>query len=172
MYAHQNLIKYRDLKPSSIFVSGKGWAKPVNFGTAKPLTGEQIDNASATGLLTIAYASPEQGERAFSGGLLSRIEPDPILKQLKRLPGDLNLIVRKAIAPELSDRYSSVEQFSEDIRRHQAGESVLGHPESATYRATKFIRRNRLAVAAAGWPRFGRLSELCAPKEAAEARLQ
>ena len=51
--------------------------------------------------------------------------------------------------PELADRYLSVEQFSEDIRRHQAGESVLGHPESATYQATKFIRRNRLAVAAA-----------------------
>lgn len=126
MYAHRNLIVYRDLKPSNILVSGKGLAKLLNFGTAKLLAGEQIDNGSATGLLTVAYASPKQGERAFSVGLLSRMEPYPISKQLKRLPGDLDLIVRKAMPPELADRYSSVEQFSEDIGRHQAGEPVPG----------------------------------------------
>jgi non-specific serine/threonine protein kinase/serine/threonine-protein kinase len=46
--------------------------------------------------------------------------------------------------PEL--RYQSVEQFSEDIRRHLVGLPVIARPVTFSYRLSKFVRRNRIAV--------------------------
>lgn len=172
-YAHQNLIVHRDLKPGNILVSTLGTPKLLDFGTAKLLNSEHFDNATSAGLLTVSYASPEQlrGEtattlsdiyslgvilyellsdrKAFTSGLISRLDPEAESKQLTHLHGDLDLIVRKAMAPLPADRYSSVEQFAEDIRRYQTGKAVLAHPESSAYQARKFIRRNRLPVTAA-----------------------
>ena len=60
---------------------------------------------------------------------------------------------RQHRAPGLSKeperRYQSVEQFSEDIRRHLEGRPVLARKDTIGYRAAKFIRRNKAVVAAA-----------------------
>jgi serine/threonine protein kinase len=68
-----------------------------------------------------------------------------------RIPhsGDLDNIVLKALKKEPGRRYSSVEQFSEDIRRHLSDLPVLARPDTLRYRATKFVNRNRIAVFAA-----------------------
>lgn len=68
----------------------------------------------------------------------------------KRLRGDLDNIVLTALRKEPERRYQSVEQFSEDIRRHLEGLTVSARSDTFLYRSAKFIRRNRLAVAAAG----------------------
>jgi non-specific serine/threonine protein kinase/serine/threonine-protein kinase len=65
------------------------------------------------------------------------------------LRGDLDNIVRMAMRKETARRYRSVEQFSEDIRRHLAGRPVVAQPDTLSYRAAKFLRRNRLGVSAA-----------------------
>ena len=65
------------------------------------------------------------------------------------LRGDLDNIVLKAMRKETARRYRSVEQFSEDIRRHLAGHPVIARPDTLSYRAGKFWQRNKLAVAAA-----------------------
>lgn len=71
-------------------------------------------------------------------------------KKLRRaLSGDLDNIVLKALKKEPQRRYTSVEQFSEDIRRYLAGLPVLAHPDSPAYRARKFIARHKLAMAGA-----------------------
>src|SRR6185436_73327 len=44
---------------------------------------------------------------------------------------------------------SSVEQFAEDIRRHLEGLPVIARKDTFSYRASKFIHRNKLGVAAA-----------------------
>ncbi|HEX8251079.1 MAG TPA: protein kinase [Pyrinomonadaceae bacterium] len=62
------------------------------------------------------------------------------------LRGDLDNIVLKALKKEPNRRYSSVEQFAEDIRRHLSDLPVLARPDTLSYRATKFINRNRMAV--------------------------
>ena len=67
----------------------------------------------------------------------------------RRLRGDLDTIVLTALRKEPDRRYASVDQFADDIRRHLAGRPVRAHPDTMWYRATKFVRRNRLAVAAA-----------------------
>jgi serine/threonine-protein kinase len=68
---------------------------------------------------------------------------------LKSLRGDLDNIVLMAMRKEPQRRYSSVEQFSEDIRRHLEGLPVIARKDTLSYRSAKFIGRNRVAVAAA-----------------------
>jgi non-specific serine/threonine protein kinase/serine/threonine-protein kinase len=67
----------------------------------------------------------------------------------RRLTGDLDNIVLKAISKEPVRRYASVDQFSEDIRRHLVGLPVIARHDTFGYRAGKFARRNRAVVVAA-----------------------
>ena len=66
----------------------------------------------------------------------------------RRLTGDLDKIVLMALRKEPQRRYASVVQLSDDIRRHLEGRPVAARPDTFSYRAAKFVRRNRLAVAA------------------------
>lgn len=68
----------------------------------------------------------------------------------KKISGDLDNIILKAMAKESSRRYASVDQFAEDIRRHLSGRPVHARPATLHYRFGKFIDRNRLGVTAAG----------------------
>ena len=67
----------------------------------------------------------------------------------RRLRGDLDNIVLTALRKDPQRRYASVQQFSEDIRRHLKGLPVIARADTLGYRASKFIRRNRISVAAA-----------------------
>lgn len=66
----------------------------------------------------------------------------------RRLAGDLDMIVLKALRKEPARRYSTVEQFSEDIRRHLEHLPILARPDSWSYRARKMAARNPHLVAA------------------------
>lgn len=68
----------------------------------------------------------------------------------KRLSGDLDNIVLMALRKEPERRYTSVEQFSEDLRRHLQNLPVIACRDTIGYRATKFVRRHKAGVAAAG----------------------
>ena len=67
----------------------------------------------------------------------------------RRLAGDLDNIVLKALSKEPARRYASVDQFSEDVRRHLAGLPVIARKDTLGYRTAKFVRRNRAIVIAA-----------------------
>jgi formylglycine-generating enzyme required for sulfatase activity len=54
----------------------------------------------------------------------------------------------KALAKERERRYSSAAELAMDIRRHLRHEPVLARPPSVTYRLGKFLKRNRIGVAA------------------------
>ncbi|HET8646411.1 MAG TPA: tetratricopeptide repeat protein, partial [Vicinamibacteria bacterium] len=64
------------------------------------------------------------------------------------LRGDLDNIVAKALKKRVQDRYASAETLAEDLRRHLAHEPVSARADSLAYRAGKFARRRRGAVAA------------------------
>src|SRR4029077_12384215 len=66
----------------------------------------------------------------------------------KSLCGDLDNIVLKAIRKEPARRYQSVAEFSEDIRRHLDGLPVIARKDTVGYRSAKFVKRNRIGVAA------------------------
>ncbi len=54
-----------------------------------------------------------------------------------------------ALRKEPERRYLSVEQFSEDIRRHLESRPVAARKDTLRYRAGKFMQRNRAASIAA-----------------------
>lgn len=65
----------------------------------------------------------------------------------RRLRGDLDNIVLMAMRKEPERRYASVDQFAQDIRRHLSGLPVIARRDTFSYRATKFIWRNKAANA-------------------------
>jgi non-specific serine/threonine protein kinase/serine/threonine-protein kinase len=67
----------------------------------------------------------------------------------RHLRGDVDNIVLLALRKDPARRYSSVELFSEDIRRHLEGLPVSARPDTFSYRAAKFIERNRASAVAA-----------------------
>ena len=66
-----------------------------------------------------------------------------------RFKGDLDNIVLKAMRKEPERRYTSVQQFGDDIQRHLSGLPVIARPDTFAYRAEKFIKRQKVAVGAA-----------------------
>lgn len=62
----------------------------------------------------------------------------------RQLRGDLDNIVLKAMHKDAARRYSSVEQFSEDLRRHLVGLPVSAREDTVLYRAGKFITRHKV----------------------------
>jgi eukaryotic-like serine/threonine-protein kinase len=67
----------------------------------------------------------------------------------RALRGDLDNIVLKAMRKEPERRYASVAELSEDLRSYLRGQPVMARGESARYRASKFVARNRMAAGAA-----------------------
>jgi serine/threonine protein kinase/tetratricopeptide (TPR) repeat protein len=65
----------------------------------------------------------------------------------RRLRGDLDRIVLMALRKEPERRYGSAKELADDVEAHLAGLPVRARPDSMVYRTTKFVRRNRLAVA-------------------------
>lgn len=74
---------------------------------------------------------------------------DVVLNKGPRLKGDLDSIVLMALRKEPSRRYLSVEQFSEDIRRHFKRLPVSATKDTWNYRTGKFVRRHKVGVVAA-----------------------
>lgn len=66
-----------------------------------------------------------------------------------KLKGDLDTIILKSLQKEPERRYQSVVDFSEDIRRYLVGLPITARPDTFRYRASKFVRRNTVAVFAA-----------------------
>ena len=64
------------------------------------------------------------------------------------LRGDLDAIISKALRKEPEMRYASVEQFAADLQRYLDGYPVMARQGDVAYRARKFLRRNRAAIAA------------------------
>src|ERR1700733_3643140 len=67
----------------------------------------------------------------------------------RHLQGELDWITMKALEKDRTRRYGSAAELGADIERHLHNEPVIAHPPSAAYRASKFVRRHRWAVAAA-----------------------
>ncbi len=94
-------------------------------------------------------------EQTLADGTTTTITPEEISQARdsdpqqmhSRLLGDLDAIVMMALRKEPHRRYASVDDFSEDIRRHLEGLPITARPSTIVYRGTKFVRRHKeLAV--------------------------
>jgi non-specific serine/threonine protein kinase/serine/threonine-protein kinase len=107
-----------------------------------------------------------QGEQPAIGGWLSEIpEQKTVATNLptkqegvdkgakadsqRSVGSELTNIIAMARREEPQRRYSSVAQFAEDVQRYLDGLPVRAQKDSFTYRAGKFVRRNKLGVGAA-----------------------
>ena len=91
-------------------------------------------------------AALEEAILAADVPLASTVAGDP--RVARRLRGDLDAILARALRRRPEDRYASMEAFAEDISRHLADEPVHAKPPSRRYRLSKFVRRNLGSVAA------------------------
>jgi eukaryotic-like serine/threonine-protein kinase len=113
------------------------------------------DAREASGLA--ASVERETLERASSRVARTEPEnlplPDPTLRDRRRLErrlsGDLDNILATALRREPERRYASVAALAADVKRHLSGRPVSARPVTLGYRAGKFLRRNRIGVAAA-----------------------
>jgi serine/threonine protein kinase len=70
-------------------------------------------------------------------------------ERLRRLlRGDLETILGKALKKNPLERYASVAEFAEDLRRYVEHEPIAARPDSVRYRAMKFTRRHWRGVSA------------------------
>jgi eukaryotic-like serine/threonine-protein kinase len=176
--AHRSLVVHRDLKPNNVFVDAAGQVKLLDFGIAKLLDPMRRSDETqpAVRLFTRDYASPEQVRgapvttasdvyslgallyRLLTGNVAHRFEEDTpshveriICETEPVTPGvdaDLDNVVLKALSKEPARRYASVELFAQDLDHYLRGLPVAARADSAAYRAGKFVRRHRIAVAA------------------------
>ncbi len=70
-------------------------------------------------------------------------------KRLAReLRGDLETIVRKAVAKDPRRRYPSASDLADDLERFLSRQPVVARPDTFVYRSGKFLRRHRLGALA------------------------
>jgi serine/threonine protein kinase/Tfp pilus assembly protein PilF len=67
-------------------------------------------------------------------------------KLARRLRGDLDAIVLKALAKRPEERYDSAAALTDDLERYLSGEPVKARPAHLSYRFTKFVLRHPIAV--------------------------
>ncbi len=95
-------------------------------------------------------------EPELPSSALIRIDPadSPDRKNTKKrlsreFARELDSIVLKAMEKDSQRRYSTVAQFADDINRYLDGLPILARTSTFSYRAFKFARRHRTAVALA-----------------------
>jgi serine/threonine-protein kinase len=114
------------------------------------LTGQKpykIDNRTPA---NVAHAITEQEpQRPSATAASSDGNRQSEIANRKSLRGDLDNIILMAMRKEPARRYQSVAQFSEDISRHLDSLPVIARKDTFAYRSAKFVKRNRIGVAAA-----------------------
>jgi eukaryotic-like serine/threonine-protein kinase len=86
--------------------------------------------------------------RQSGAGTRGAATPGPIRQLARRLKGDLDLIVLKALQDEPARRYPSAAGLAEDIRNHLKGRAISAKPDSALEATRRFFRRRPWAAAA------------------------
>jgi eukaryotic-like serine/threonine-protein kinase len=145
-----------------------GRALTPEYAAPEQVTGEPITTATdvhALGALLFLLLSGRHwaGEALRSpAGLLKAIvetEPPRLTSAVAGTPreglrrvlrGDLETIVARALKKDPRERYASVTAFADDLQRWLRHEPIGARPDTLTYRAARFVRRNRAAVVAAG----------------------
>jgi eukaryotic-like serine/threonine-protein kinase len=143
--------------------SGVNWPTAVaamtpDYASPEQIRGEAVTAASDGYSLGVMLYELLAGKRPHEFSTRSRevicriieeVDPAPPSKLSgdRRLEGDLDAIVLKAMHRDPASRYSSVDQLAEDVRRYLTGFPVLARPQRHRYRAVKFVGRHRGLVA-------------------------
>ncbi len=100
----------------------------------------------STALKKALEAEPREGESPIAAiGLARSLQPDRLHK---RLLGDIDAIVMRALRKEPQHRYGSVEQLAADLRRYLSREPVVARQGNWLYYSQRFVRRHAFGVSA------------------------
>lgn len=173
-YAHSCKVLHRDIKPSNILLDHEGRAHISDFGLATIL--DENDSAllaSRSHFGSLPYMSPEclsgkthsyasdqyslgltlydlmSGKPSFGTG-----NPTSILKQISnqqfgainKIDDDLKRILLKSMSYLPEDRYTTVDEMAEDLKRYLNNEPIRARPVSSLRRVWLWARR-RPAIA-------------------------
>lgn len=116
---------------------------------ANAITHEEPERPSTSVHRTAKSVSEEETRDRTVERIASMREDTPV-RLRKRLQGDLDCILLKALRKEPQKRYSSVEQFAGDIHRHLTGLPILARKGTTSYRVSKFVGRHKAAALASG----------------------
>jgi serine/threonine-protein kinase len=70
------------------------------------------------------------------------------VRDARRIEGDLDAIIMKALKAQPEDRYATASALADDLERFLAHQPVLAQPDSWAYRARRFVQRHALATGA------------------------
>ena len=130
------------------------------YASPEQILGRPLQTASDVYALGVILCELLTGSRPFephaSEGGVPQIDAEPrapstlaaTTQDGKRLRGDIDTIVLKALQKEPERRYRGAGEFADDLRRHLSGHPVAARADTLLYRIAKFTRRNRLAAAA------------------------
>jgi len=123
------------------------------YASPEQIRGEPITTAVDIYALGLILYELLSGRRPYTFSTTSLVEADRVICEVEPpRPGvsdDLDNILLMALRKDPARRYRSVREFAEDIERSLANRPVLARPDTLMYRLNKFVRRNRLAIAAA-----------------------
>ncbi|MEO7361045.1 MAG: serine/threonine-protein kinase [Gemmatimonadaceae bacterium] len=81
-------------------------------------------------------------------------DPAPLSSINRKLRGDVEIIVAKALEKVKQRRYDSADALASDVRRFLRDEPIVARPASPLYQLEKFARRNRTLVTSAALGTF------------------
>ena len=102
----------------------------------------------------VCESTPARPSATFDGGMASvddrvaraHARGTTPARLRRRLRGDLDTIVMKALRKEPERRYPTIAALHDDLDRFLNGLPVLARPDSVVYRARKFASRHRAAL--------------------------
>ncbi|HZP47713.1 MAG TPA: serine/threonine-protein kinase [Vicinamibacterales bacterium] len=142
-----------DRAAATLATADDGSALTPAYAAPEQVTGGDITTATdvyAAGvllfvLLTGTHPAGDQALRSPALLMKAIVERDPD----RRLRGDIDTIVRKALKKDPRDRYATAAALADDLQRYLRHEPISARRDSWAYRAGKLLQRNRLAASLA-----------------------